>query len=104
MIFTGLSMTGMFKNCASQPRKINARKIHRILAPFMFLPLTVSAVTGVIYRLGKSWFGKTKGIAKRKNIFSNSNFIPSLKSGILKSAASYMKNIARAVNGIPIQK
>ncbi len=57
MIVTGLSMTGIFQNRASQPRKINARKIHRIFAPIVFLPLAVSAVTGVIYRLGKSWFG-----------------------------------------------
>jgi uncharacterized iron-regulated membrane protein len=58
MIVTGLSMTGIFsQNRASQPRKLNARKVHRILAPIIFLPLTVSALTGVIYRLGKSWFG-----------------------------------------------
>ncbi|MGB3757294.1 MAG: PepSY-associated TM helix domain-containing protein [Rivularia sp. (in: cyanobacteria)] len=58
MIVTGLSMTGIFsQNRASQSRKLNPRKVHRILAPIIFLPLTVSAVTGVIYRLGKSWFG-----------------------------------------------
>ncbi len=58
MIVTGLSMSGIFsQNHASQPRKLNARKVHRILAPIIFLPLTLSAVTGVIYRLGKSWFG-----------------------------------------------
>lgn len=58
MIITGLSMTGILsQNRAAQPRKLNARKVHRIFAPIVFLPLTVSAVTGVIYRLGKSWFG-----------------------------------------------
>lgn len=45
------------QNRAAQPRKLNVRKVHRIFAPIVFLPLTVSAVTGVIYRLGKSWFG-----------------------------------------------
>ncbi|NJM17343.1 MAG: PepSY domain-containing protein [Richelia sp. SM1_7_0] len=64
MIITGLSMTGILsQNRAAQPRKLNARKVHRIFAPIVFLPLTVSAVTGVIYRLGKSWFGMSSGNA-----------------------------------------
>lgn len=33
------------------------RKVHRKLAPFIFLPLLLSALTGVSYRIGKSWFG-----------------------------------------------
>jgi len=33
------------------------RKVHRKLAPFIFLPLLLSALTGVGYRIGKSWFG-----------------------------------------------
>ena len=57
MIVTGLSMTGIFSPNRASQAGINARKVHRIVAPVIFLPLTVSAVTGVIYRLGKSWFG-----------------------------------------------
>ncbi|MGC9503351.1 hypothetical protein [Baaleninema sp.] len=30
---------------------------HRKLAPIVFLPLFVTAFTGMGYRLGKSWFG-----------------------------------------------
>ncbi|MGL5805094.1 MAG: PepSY domain-containing protein, partial [Xenococcaceae cyanobacterium] len=37
--------------------KSDFTKIHRILAPITFLPLAISAITGIIYRLGKSWFG-----------------------------------------------
>ncbi len=58
MIVTGLSMTGISGNNRSSLRgKLNLRKVHRIFAPIVFLPLSASAVTGVIYRLGKSWFG-----------------------------------------------
>jgi hypothetical protein len=37
--------------------KVEFRKLHRQLAPILFLPLLASALTGVTYRLGKSWFG-----------------------------------------------
>ncbi|MBR8826828.1 MAG: hypothetical protein DSM107014_02815 [Gomphosphaeria aponina SAG 52.96 = DSM 107014] len=33
------------------------RKLHRRLAPIIFLPFFVTAITGIIYRLGISWFG-----------------------------------------------
>ncbi|MCM1983941.1 PepSY domain-containing protein [Lyngbya confervoides] len=32
------------------------RKIHRKIAPLLFLPLLISAATGVLYRIGRSWF------------------------------------------------
>lgn len=32
------------------------RKVHRKIAPILFLPLLLSAVTGIVYRLGFSWF------------------------------------------------
>ncbi|WP_414625261.1 peptidase [Calothrix sp. CCY 0018] len=31
--------------------------LHSLLAPVFFLPLFVSVSTGIIYRLGKAWFG-----------------------------------------------
>jgi hypothetical protein len=37
--------------------KVEFRKLHRQLAPILFLPLLASALTGVTYRLGKSLFG-----------------------------------------------
>ncbi|NES76208.1 MULTISPECIES: hypothetical protein [Okeania] len=33
------------------------RKWHRIIAPIVFLPLFLTVITGIGYRLGKSWFG-----------------------------------------------
>jgi len=36
------------------------RKLHRTLAPIVLLPLTVTIFTGVVYRLGKSWFGLSR--------------------------------------------
>ncbi len=37
--------------------RVEFHKLHRQLAPILFLPLLASALTGVAYRLGKSWFG-----------------------------------------------
>ncbi|MEO0055012.1 MAG: hypothetical protein RLZZ50_959 [Verrucomicrobiota bacterium] len=34
-----------------------ARPFHRRLAPWLIAPLVVSAATGLLYRLGRSWFG-----------------------------------------------
>jgi len=36
------------------------RKFHRILAPIVFLPLFMTVITGVAYRLGRNWFGLSK--------------------------------------------
>jgi len=40
--------------------KATLRKFHKIAAPIVFLPLFVTVVTGVAYRLGRAWFGLTK--------------------------------------------
>lgn len=34
-----------------------ARPLHRRLAPWLIAPLIISAATGLLYRLGRSWFG-----------------------------------------------
>lgn len=36
------------------------RTLHRQVAPFMVLPLLITALTGVTYRLGKDWLGWTR--------------------------------------------
>ena len=36
------------------------RKLHKILAPIVFLPLFVTTITGIAYRLGRNWFGLSK--------------------------------------------
>ncbi|MEA5579668.1 PepSY domain-containing protein [Anabaena sp. UHCC 0451] len=40
------------------------RKLHRNIAPILFIPLLLSALTGIAYRLGRSWFGMPKDTAK----------------------------------------
>jgi hypothetical protein len=35
----------------------NLRKSHGKIAPILFIPLLISALTGVAYRLGRTWFG-----------------------------------------------
>jgi PepSY-associated TM region len=58
LIVTGLSMARLF-NLRSRREADSLRSVHRAIAPIIFLPLVVSAVTGIAYRLGKSWFGMT---------------------------------------------
>lgn len=58
-IATGLTMTAIFNKTPKTPpnSKLNFRQVHRLLAPIIFLPLIISALTGITYRIGKSWFG-----------------------------------------------
>jgi hypothetical protein len=34
----------------------NFRKLHRLIAPIIFLPLFLTALTGISYRVANSWF------------------------------------------------
>ncbi len=45
------------------------RKLHRIVAPIVFLPLFMTVITGVAYRLGRNWFG----FVKRAGTYFNGN-------------------------------
>lgn len=58
-IATGLTMTKLFGNTAKKrpSSQLDFRQIHSLVAPIIFLPLIVSALTGVIYRISKSWLG-----------------------------------------------
>lgn len=42
---------------------LNFRKIHRQSAPIIFIPLLLTSLTGVGYRLGRSWFGLSGDVA-----------------------------------------
>ena len=57
MIVTGLTMIKRPGNRPQNQTKLTLQKFHQILAPIVFLPLLVSAVTGITYRLGTAWFG-----------------------------------------------
>jgi uncharacterized iron-regulated membrane protein len=35
---------------------VNWRKLHRKIAPLLFLPLAIAALTGIAYRLSRNWF------------------------------------------------
>lgn len=41
-----------------------SRKVHRLLAPWLALPLVLTLLTGVIYRLGRAWFHIDKETAE----------------------------------------
>jgi uncharacterized iron-regulated membrane protein len=58
MAVSGIALSKQRKNSAkTQPVKLSDRKLHRLLAPILFIPFGVSAITGVAYRLGRAWFG-----------------------------------------------
>lgn len=40
--------------------KKNLRLFHRRFAPWIFLLAAVSAITGMVYRIGRAWFGMSK--------------------------------------------
>jgi DMSO/TMAO reductase YedYZ heme-binding membrane subunit len=42
------------------PMLKTVRKLHSTIAPFVLLPLLMTVTTGVVYRLGKSWFGLSR--------------------------------------------
>mgnify|MGYP006271205237 CR=1 FL=1 len=69
-IVSGVSMIKLKFFGSDRPNRPNTnldfRAIHRLLAPIFFLPLTVSALTGIAYRLGRSWLGMEK---KQAEIF-----------------------------------
>ena len=52
-------------------KKLNWRKIHRFIAPILFLPILLTTVTGVAYRLGRSWFKIPKGEGSLAEILLN---------------------------------
>lgn len=57
MIGTGLTILLRRRRRSHQQSKFSSRLLHRILAPIIFLPLIATSLTGIVYRLGKSWFG-----------------------------------------------
>lgn len=43
---------------------MNIRKLHRKIAPVLFLPLLLTALTGVMYRVGRAWLGVPDNVAE----------------------------------------
>ena len=49
------------KGLVSTPRsRVNLRTVHRTIGKVLFPFLTVTAVTGLTYRIGRNWFGMSK--------------------------------------------
>jgi hypothetical protein len=42
----------------------NLRKLHRRLAPIIFLPLFITSLTGVAYRVANSWFNAPEEVGE----------------------------------------
>ncbi|MDP5339546.1 MAG: PepSY domain-containing protein [Nodularia sp. (in: cyanobacteria)] len=57
IIVSGLTMIKRKRQSSSSQPQRDIRWLHRFLAPIAFLPLLVSSLTGISYRLGKVWFG-----------------------------------------------
>ena len=62
LIVTGFTMMKfMNKSRPNRPiKKVDFRLIHQWVAPIVFLPLAMSAVTGIIFRVGRAWFNMSK--------------------------------------------
>jgi len=37
-----------------------SRPLHRLIAPWLALPLLITLATGITYRVGRAWFGMDK--------------------------------------------
>ena len=66
MVVTGLIMTGLLGNTRPQKisPKLSFRTVHQLGAPIIFLPLVVSAISGIAYRVTRSYLGWTKDQAE----------------------------------------
>ncbi|HIK16461.1 MAG TPA: PepSY domain-containing protein [Leptolyngbyaceae cyanobacterium M33_DOE_097] len=57
MLVTGVVMIKNQRKALQANAKRNVRWFHHLLALIFFLPLLISASTGVAFRVGKAWFG-----------------------------------------------
>lgn len=51
------------------------RKIHRQVSMFLFLPLLLTALTGVAYRVGRTWLGLSEDFGKLMMFLHNGQFL-----------------------------
>jgi multisubunit Na+/H+ antiporter MnhB subunit len=56
LIVTGLSMLKLKRQLSQRPSKLHHRWVHHVTAAIAFVPLAISAATGIAYRLGNDWF------------------------------------------------
>lgn len=56
-------------------QKLYFRKLHRKIALIFFLPLLLSAITGVFYRVGRTWFGLSDEFGDIMMMFHEGRFL-----------------------------
>ncbi|MFM7264171.1 MAG: hypothetical protein ACKOZW_00940 [Cyanobium sp.] len=64
VLSVGLSLLAMIGSGLSLIRRRKRPSLHAWLAPLLFAPLLVSAVTGISFRLGKAWFDIPTPVAR----------------------------------------
>lgn len=64
VLSVGLALLAMIGSGLSLLRRRRQRSLHAWLAPLLFAPLLVSAVTGISFRLGKAWFDIPTPVAR----------------------------------------
>lgn len=80
LVVTGLSMLKLKRQLSKRPSKLHHRWVHHVMAAIAFLPLMVSATTGIAYQLGNTWFGlPSKQSALLLQIHQGSYLGPTLK-------------------------
>jgi len=58
LLTTGITMLIQSQHRSGKPKSgFAGRRIHRLVAPIICLPLFATAMTGIVYRLGQNWFG-----------------------------------------------
>ncbi len=87
-------------------RHPNFRKLHRKIAPVIFLPLFLTALTGVVYRLGSSWFGVPAGIANQFMAIHQGKFLgqPLVPFYVLLSGMGLLVMIGTGITMVPWQR
>lgn len=58
------------------------RKVHRQVSLFLFLPLLLTTLTGVAYRVGRSWFGFSKNFGELMMFLHNGQFLGDFLSSL----------------------
>ena len=81
VLLTGLGLVGMsisgimmlkhkkHHNRKFTPKKSESRQIHRLIAPILILPVVVTGITGIVYRLGLDWFGMSSRLVRKLNLW-----------------------------------
>ena len=56
MSLTGINLLARSSSDRAEQTKLTTRSIHRLLGLILLLPLSISAETGIAYRLARDWF------------------------------------------------